>query len=169
MALRSRGRGNFTSRMSPTSASGSGTPGRARFFPGKRARRARKGSHVHRHPRSLEKDRSLNADDGKGNFLPADKIYGSSIEANKLIYDAVQAEDNVPMDVVDKVAEDITSIVARDSSASLALASLRDYDEYTFTHSLNVCLLNLGQATSLGIEGPPRWCKEVVSKERRAL
>ena len=36
----------------------------------------------------------------------------------------------------------------------LALAPLRALDEYTFTHSTNVCILNLAQAMSLGIEGP---------------
>ena len=35
----------------------------------------------------------------------------------------------------------------------LALAPLRALDEYTFTHSTNVCVLNLAQAMSLGIEG----------------
>ena len=36
----------------------------------------------------------------------------------------------------------------------LALAPLRAMDEYTFTHSTNVCILNLAQAMALGIEGP---------------
>jgi HD-GYP domain-containing protein (c-di-GMP phosphodiesterase class II) len=37
----------------------------------------------------------------------------------------------------------------------LALAPLRRRDEYTFTHSTNVCILNLAQAMALGIDGPP--------------
>jgi len=36
----------------------------------------------------------------------------------------------------------------------MALAPLRDMDEYTFAHSVNVCILNLAQAMSLGIDGP---------------
>lgn len=35
----------------------------------------------------------------------------------------------------------------------LALAPLRGLDEYTYTHSTNVCILNLAQARLLGIEG----------------
>ncbi|NVN99314.1 MAG: HD domain-containing protein [Geobacteraceae bacterium] len=35
----------------------------------------------------------------------------------------------------------------------LALVPLRQMDEYTFTHSLDVCVLNLVQGMSLGIEG----------------
>lgn len=36
----------------------------------------------------------------------------------------------------------------------MALAPLRDLDEYTFAHSVNVCILNLAQAMSLEIDGP---------------
>jgi len=39
------------------------------------------------------------------------------------------------------------------SGPLLALAPLRALDEYTFTHSTTVCVLNLAQAMSLGIEG----------------
>ncbi|MCF6179765.1 MAG: HD domain-containing protein, partial [Geopsychrobacter sp.] len=35
----------------------------------------------------------------------------------------------------------------------MALAPLRGLDEYTYTHSTNVCILNLAQARLLGIEG----------------
>ena len=37
----------------------------------------------------------------------------------------------------------------------MALAPLREMDEYTFTHSVNVCILNLAQAMSMGIDGLP--------------
>lgn len=54
----------------------------------------------------------------------------------------------------------ITEIVSRFVSAFsdtadplLALAPLRGLDEYTYTHSTNVCILNLAQARLLGIEG----------------
>lgn len=39
------------------------------------------------------------------------------------------------------------------SDIFLALAPLRSMDEYTYTHSTNICLLNLAQARQLGIEG----------------
>jgi len=40
------------------------------------------------------------------------------------------------------------------SDVLLALAPLRSMDEYAYTHSTNICLLNLAQAKLLGIEGP---------------
>jgi hypothetical protein len=35
----------------------------------------------------------------------------------------------------------------------LALVPVREMDEYTFTHSVNVCILNLAQGMSLGFDG----------------
>jgi HD-GYP domain-containing protein (c-di-GMP phosphodiesterase class II) len=40
-----------------------------------------------------------------------------------------------------------------DADPLLALAPLRAMDEYTYTHSTNVCILNLAQATAMGIVG----------------
>ncbi len=40
-----------------------------------------------------------------------------------------------------------------DADPFLALAPLRAMDEYTYTHSTNVCILNLAQATAMGIVG----------------
>lgn len=54
----------------------------------------------------------------------------------------------------------ISEIVARfvsaftnEAGSFLALAPLRELDEYTFIHSINVCTLNIAQAMALGIEG----------------
>jgi HD-GYP domain-containing protein (c-di-GMP phosphodiesterase class II) len=41
----------------------------------------------------------------------------------------------------------------REVPSLLALMPLRAMDEYTFTHGINVCLLNLAQAMHLGIKG----------------
>ncbi|MBU1087291.1 MAG: HD domain-containing protein [Candidatus Omnitrophica bacterium] len=92
-------------------------------------------------------------EDNKHTLLEANKVYGGSIEANKLIYSAIQAGKVLPLDVVDKVAQDITSLIAQDSCSSLALAALRSYDEYTFTHSTNVAILSVALATTV-IEDP---------------
>jgi len=42
---------------------------------------------------------------------------------------------------------------SREVLSLLVLLPIRAMDEYTFTHGLNVCLLNLAQAMNLGIEG----------------
>ena len=52
--------------------------------------------------------------------------------------------------IVDSLAEE----VSLNRTALLALTALKDYDNYTFTHMVNVSILTMGQARGLGIEGP---------------
>jgi putative nucleotidyltransferase with HDIG domain len=44
--------------------------------------------------------------------------------------------------------------VSQNRTALLALTTLKNYDNYTFTHMVNVSILTMGQARGLGIEGP---------------
>jgi putative nucleotidyltransferase with HDIG domain len=52
--------------------------------------------------------------------------------------------------MVDGLAE----AVAQNRTALLALTTLKNYDNYTFTHMVNVSILTMGQARALGIDGP---------------
>src|SRR5690606_5468478 len=45
-----------------------------------------------------------------------------------------------------RLAQNIVDLVREDNSLMLGLASIKDYDDYTYTHSVNVALL----ATCLG-------------------
>lgn len=97
---------------------------------------------------TIQKTPKASQEDEEKNKLQPQKIYGSSIEAAKLIYGSIQQGKPVPMDVVDKIAQDLTRLITKDSAASIALTSLRDYDEYTFTHSTNVAILSVTLATT---------------------
>src|SRR5262249_25110735 len=47
----------------------------------------------------------------------------------------------------------LAQAVAQNRTALLALTTLKNYDNYTFTHMINVSILTMGQARGLGIEG----------------
>ena len=48
----------------------------------------------------------------------------------------------------------LAQAVAQNRTALLALTTLKNYDNYTFTHMVNVSILTMGQARALGIDGP---------------
>src|SRR5215218_4191426 len=50
---------------------------------------------------------------------------------------------------VDGLAEAVT----QNRTALVALTAMKNYDNYTFTHMVNVSILTMGQARALGIEG----------------
>ena len=69
------------------------------------------------------------------------------------VYEAVKNNRRLQVVGLSEIVSGFIDVFAGYADPLLTLVPLRNMDEYTFTHSLNVCLLNLSQATALGIEG----------------
>jgi len=69
------------------------------------------------------------------------------------LYQSVQSHQQIDISHVSELVNGFVSAFTEYSDVFLALAPLRSMDEYTYTHSTNICLLNLAQARQLGIEG----------------
>lgn len=69
------------------------------------------------------------------------------------IYDAVRHHHKFKITGMAEIVSGFVDAFRQEGDSLLAMASLRNNDEYTFTHSTNVCLLNIAQAQSMGIEG----------------
>ena len=61
---------------------------------------------------------------------------------------------NLPIDQLEELVWSFIDSIGRTTRTMLPLANLKDHDEYTFIHSINVSLLVLAQARSFGIWGP---------------
>jgi HD-GYP domain-containing protein (c-di-GMP phosphodiesterase class II) len=70
------------------------------------------------------------------------------------LYDNVRHKQQLKVDGINEIVSGFINAFGSYSDAFLAIAPLRSMDEYTYTHSTNICLLNLAQARQLGIEGP---------------
>ena len=70
------------------------------------------------------------------------------------VYEAVKSNRRLQVVGLSEIVSGFIDVFAGYADPLLTLVPLRNMDEYTFTHSLNVCLLNIAQATALGIEGP---------------
>lgn len=55
---------------------------------------------------------------------------------------------------IKRVMEAVVDSVLRDEEAMFALTNIRDYDEYTYHHSINVCLLAIAIGSRLGLPKP---------------
>ncbi|MBK5275526.1 MAG: HD domain-containing protein [Desulfuromonadales bacterium] len=69
------------------------------------------------------------------------------------IYEAAHARQKLKIAGMSELVTGFIDAFRQDGDAMLAMAALLGSDEYTFTHSTNVCILNIAQATALGIEG----------------
>ena len=53
-----------------------------------------------------------------------------------------------------EIVSGFIATVKNEAEPLLALAPIRSSDEYTFSHSANICILTLAQAMAMGIDGP---------------
>jgi HD-GYP domain-containing protein (c-di-GMP phosphodiesterase class II) len=80
-------------------------------------------------------------------------IHANSLNLTSDIYRAVRHNGKLPLVEIKNTVTDLISAIKHESSVLLTFSPLRVLDEYTFTHSINVCILNLAQAMALGIKG----------------
>jgi HD-GYP domain-containing protein (c-di-GMP phosphodiesterase class II) len=52
---------------------------------------------------------------------------------------------------IKRVMETVVDSILRDEESMLALTNIRNYDAYTYHHSINVCLLSIAVGTRLGL------------------
>lgn len=69
------------------------------------------------------------------------------------IYDQVKKNGRLSVTGIYDIVTNFVRAFKQDAGSLLTFAPLRSMDEYTFTHSTNVCILNLAQAMALGVEG----------------
>lgn len=75
------------------------------------------------------------------------------LEEFKEIYGAVKRQKKLHISKMAAMVSGFINEFQQEGHPLLIMATLRDVDEYTFTHSTNVCILNLAQAMALGIQG----------------
>ena len=69
------------------------------------------------------------------------------------LYQTVRSKQKLEMAGINEIVDGFVGAFNSQSDAFMAIAPLRSMDEYTYTHSTNICMLNLAQAKVLGIEG----------------
>ena len=82
------------------------------------------------------------------------RLYENAVSAADLVWSSACAEGQPDVTVAKTMVDGLAHAVSQNRSALLALTTLKNYDNYTFTHMVNVSILTMGQARALGINGP---------------
>lgn len=69
------------------------------------------------------------------------------------LYRAARKRQRLNVVGISDIVSGFVDAFSSNADPLMALAPLRGLDEYTYTHSTNVCILNLAQARLLGLEG----------------
>jgi putative nucleotidyltransferase with HDIG domain len=98
---------------------------------------------------SIEKD---DGDQGTG-IVAARKIYGTAVETAEQLWQAAKSGEKPDPNAARKIIDSLAKLVGGDRTSLLALTALKKYDNYTFTHMVNVSVLAMAQARSLNMDG----------------
>jgi putative nucleotidyltransferase with HDIG domain len=92
------------------------------------------------------------ADDQMG-IAAAQRVYGTAVETAETLWNAAKAGDQPDPGAARKIIDGLAKLVTQDRTSLMALTALKKYDNYTFTHMVNVSALAMAQARALNIEG----------------
>ena len=81
-------------------------------------------------------------------------LYNDAVSAAADVWESAATESTPDATVARTMIDGLAQAVAQNRTALLALTTLKNYDNYTFTHMVNVSILTMGQARGLGIDGP---------------
>ena len=92
--------------------------------------------------------------DGIGSDMAAIRqLYSNAVATAEMAWESAATEGQPDLPSALQTVEGLADAVTQNRTALVALTAMRNYDNYTFTHMVNVSILTMGQARALGIEG----------------
>jgi HD-GYP domain-containing protein (c-di-GMP phosphodiesterase class II) len=79
------------------------------------------------------------------------KTYAQSVAVTKDLMSSVRMGKSPNIKKIKRVVQGIVDQILNDESSLIGLTTLRDYDEYTFCHSVNVCIFSVALGKRLGL------------------
>ena len=88
-----------------------------------------------------------------GDMSTFQHLYQDAVGIAERLWDSATTEGKPDADAARGIVDSLAQAVAQNRTALLALTALKNYDNYTFTHMVNVSILTMGQGRGLGIDG----------------
>ncbi len=82
----------------------------------------------------------------------ARRVYDATVQVIQQVMDEARSGEIIKLRPVELVVDDLTKSILDDSSALLGLTSIKSYDQYTFTHSINVAVLSLALLAGMALD-----------------
>ena len=97
----------------------------------------------------LESDEDV--EDAERQKEAAKRTYARSVAVTKEVINSIRMGRTANVKKVKRAVQGIVDQVLNNEGSLVGLTTLRDYDEYTFTHSVNVCIFSVALGRKLGL------------------
>lgn len=81
------------------------------------------------------------------------QMYEQAVATAEVVWESAKTEGKPELPTARATVDGLAESVTHNRTALLGLAAMKEYDNYTFTHMVNVSILTMAQARALGIEG----------------
>ena len=81
----------------------------------------------------------------------ARKTYAHALVSVKEVAEKINSERKTGVRKLKRIAQNMVDILSEDESVMLGISTIRDYDDYTYTHSVNVAILSLCLGKRIGL------------------
>jgi HD-GYP domain-containing protein (c-di-GMP phosphodiesterase class II) len=81
----------------------------------------------------------------------AKRTYAQSVAATRDLMTSVRMKGSPNIKKIKRVVQGIVDQILTEETSLIGLTTIRDYDEYTFTHSVNVCIFSVALGKRLGL------------------
>lgn len=81
----------------------------------------------------------------------AKRTYAKSVSATKEVINSVRMGQSANIKKIKRVVQGIVDQILADETSLVGLTTIRDYDDYTFTHSVNVCIFSIALGRRLAL------------------
>ena len=79
------------------------------------------------------------------------RTYAQSVAVTKDLMSSLRMGKSPNIKKIKRVVQGIVDQILNDEASLVGLTTIRDYDEYTFTHSVNVCIFSVALGKRLGL------------------
>jgi putative nucleotidyltransferase with HDIG domain len=81
------------------------------------------------------------------------RMYQEAVALAETVWESARVESKPDAPAARSMVESLAQAISENRTALVALSTLRQHDQYTFTHMVNVSILTMSQARSLGVDG----------------
>jgi putative nucleotidyltransferase with HDIG domain len=91
--------------------------------------------------------------DDQAGIAAARRVYSTAVDTAQSLWEAAKAGEQPDPAEARKIIDGLARLITQDRTSLMALTALKKYDNYTYTHMVNVSALAMAQARALNLEG----------------